>query len=94
MESTYSTQENAAEPALHRGARVAFWLLVGYVGIYLCRKNLSVALPMLQTELGASKAAVGVIASWSTFGYMLGKFVSGPVIDRVGGRNGFLLSMI
>ena len=31
-------------------------LVVGYIGVYLCRKNFSVALPMIQEELGVSRA--------------------------------------
>lgn len=72
---------------------VAFWLAVGYVGVYLCRKNLSVAIPLLQASFGVSKAGVGWIASAGNVAYMLGKFASGPVVDRLGGRNGFLLAL-
>jgi sugar phosphate permease len=68
-------------------------LAVGYVGIYLCRKNLGVAVPLLQATFHASKAQVGKIASAGTFAYAMGKLLSGPVVDRLGGRRGFLLSM-
>jgi sugar phosphate permease len=69
-------------------------LAVGYVGIYLCRKNLGVAVPLLQATFHASKAEVGKIASMGTFAYAMGKLLSGPVVDRLGGRRGFLLSMV
>ncbi len=72
---------------------VAFWMALGYVGVYLCRKNLAVALPLLGQEYGASKAALGTIASIATVFYAAGKFASGPLIDRLGGRAGFLLSL-
>jgi sugar phosphate permease len=69
-------------------------LAVGYVGIYLCRKNLGVAVPLLQATFHAGKAEVGKIASMGTFAYAMGKLLTGPVVDRLGGRRGFLLSMI
>lgn len=69
-------------------------LIVGYIGVYLCRKNFSVAVPLLQADLGVTKAQVGVVASVSTLAYALGKFFFGPVIDRFGGRICFLLSLV
>src|SRR5580658_9955467 len=69
-------------------------LAVGYVGIYLCRKNLGVAVPLLQTAFHASKSDVGKVASVGTFAYAMGKLLSGPIVDRLGGRRGFLLSMV
>jgi sugar phosphate permease len=68
-------------------------LVIGYVGIYLCRKNLSVAVPLLQQSFGATKAQVGSIASIGTATYAAGKFLNGPMVDRVGGRRGLLLCM-
>lgn len=68
--------------------------MLGYVGVYLCRKNLSVAIPMLQETFGSSRQSLGAIASYSTIAYAAGKFMLGPVVDRVGGRAGFLTSCI
>lgn len=72
---------------------VAVWLGLGYVAIYLCRQNLSVAVPMLKDAFHASNEEVGSIASLGTLGYMIGKFASGPLVDRLGGRNGFLIAL-
>lgn len=68
-------------------------LAVGYIGIYLCRKNLAVAVPLLQDAFGASKEQIGRIASIGTLAYAVGKFINGPVVDRVGARAGFLCSL-
>lgn len=68
-------------------------LVLGYIGVYLCRKNLSVAIPILQEELGVSRQELGRVASVSTMAYAFGKLVFGPVIDRYGGRVCFLLSL-
>jgi sugar phosphate permease len=76
------------------GWRVMTALVAGYVGIYLCRKNLSVAVPLLQTAFHAKKADVGWIASIGTLTYALGKVINGPIVDRLGGRRGFLLAIV
>jgi sugar phosphate permease len=69
-------------------------LVVGYMGVYLCRKNLSVAIPLIEADLGVSRAQVGAVAGWSTVTYAVGKFLFGPVVDRFGGRVCFLLSLL
>ncbi|HTL58037.1 MAG TPA: MFS transporter [Candidatus Limnocylindrales bacterium] len=68
-------------------------LVVAYIGIYLSRKNLSVAVPMLEKDWGINKAQVGIISSVSTVTYAAGKFLFGPVTDRIGGRASLLGSM-
>jgi OPA family glycerol-3-phosphate transporter-like MFS transporter len=67
---------------------------IGYIGVYLCRKNLAVAVPLLQSAFGATKEEVGTIASAGTLAYAIGKLVNGLVVDRIGGRRGFLLSLV
>ena len=68
-------------------------LIIGYIGIYLCRKNLSVAVPLIQKEWELSKESIGLIASVSTMAYAAGKILLGPLVDRFGGRLSFLSSM-
>jgi sugar phosphate permease len=63
------------------------------MGVYLCRKNLSVAVPMIQKAFGVNKARTGDIISYSAAAYAAGKFLFGPVIDRFGGRICLLLAM-
>jgi sugar phosphate permease len=69
-------------------------VIVGYIGVYLCRKNLSVAIPMIHTYFGATKAQTGDIISYSAAAYAIGKFLFGPVIDRFGGRRCFLAVLL
>jgi sugar phosphate permease len=90
--ATMIEQEIAHETAHESRQRWATVLALGagYIGIYLCRKNLSVALPLLGTEFGASKSQLGWITTISTLAYAAGKLSLGPVIDRVGGRLAFL----
>jgi ACS family hexuronate transporter-like MFS transporter len=69
-------------------------LMVGYIGIYLCRKNFAVANPLIRDAFGVNREQIGAVASYSTAAYTIGKFVFGPIIDRVGGRGAFLLSLL
>jgi sugar phosphate permease len=69
-------------------------LCVGYVGVYLARKNLAVAIPLLRSGLGLTREQAGAIASTGTIAYAIGKVVGGPVVDRLGGRSGFLASLV
>ncbi len=79
---------------LNRWRVSTFWvMLLGYVGYYLCRGNLSAAFPQLSTTFGYSNTDLGLIAGWSTLAYALGKFVNGPLADRFGGRRIFLVGM-
>lgn len=71
-----------------------FWvMLIGYVGYYICRGNLSAAFPLLEQEFGYTNTQLGLIASLSEMAYAAGKFVNGPLADRIGGRRIFLVGM-
>src|SRR5262249_46672108 len=88
-------QRNRHDPMLTCGPVRSRWttlgaLFVGYVGVYLCRKNLGVAVPLLQDAFHASKADVGWIASVGEIAYAAGKFLLGPPTERIGGRAAFL----
>ena len=37
-------------------------LVLGYIGIYICRKNFSVANPMIRQEFGVTKEQLGQVA--------------------------------
>ena len=76
-------------------------MVFGYSGYYLCRSNLSVAMPLIIAHLGSKGIAVdlarirlGTIASLGVLAYALGKFPSGAVADFLGGRRNFLAGMI
>src|SRR5512132_477128 len=91
--SAISTLADEQASRERTGWGVMATLAVGYIGVYLCRKNLAVAMPMLQQSFGATKEQVGIIASLGTLAYAAGKVINGPFVDRVGGRRGFLVSL-
>lgn len=66
----------------------------GYVGVYLCRKNLAVAVPLLGEEFGASREEIGRIASAGTLTYAAGKLFLAPLVDRFGGRRSFVAALL
>jgi|TARA_B100002003_G_C14122211_1_gene539812 sugar phosphate permease len=88
------TPSATEQQRLLRWRTSTFWvMLVGYVGYYLCRGNLAAAFPLLEQEFGYSNTQLGIIASLSEMAYAAGKFVNGPMADRIGGRKIFLIGM-
>ncbi len=72
-----------------------FWiLLIGYIGYYLCRGNLAIALPLLSQEFGYTNTELATILTFSELAYAAGKFTTGPLADKIGGKKVFLLGMV
>jgi OPA family glycerol-3-phosphate transporter-like MFS transporter len=97
----------ATAPPKRTPGSLALWqagtvilIAVGYAGYYLCRSDLSVAMPLLIRELAsrgmspdAAKVELGTIASLGVLAYAIGKFPSGWLADFLGGRRNFLFGM-
>ncbi len=80
---------------LQRWRLSTFWVcLIGYIGYYICRKNLSAAVPLIGEEFNYSNSELGLIAFYSEIAYAIGKFINGPLGDRIGGKKIFLTGMI
>jgi sugar phosphate permease len=82
-------QAPAVEPWPVPPPRACFLLgsiVLAYIGVYLCRKNFSVAVPLIQPAFGVDKAQTGLVISYSAAAYAMGKFIFGPIIDKFGGR--------
>jgi OPA family glycerol-3-phosphate transporter-like MFS transporter len=80
---------------LERWRTSTFWvMLVGYIGYYLCRGNLSAALPLLSQTFHYTNTDLGVILTFSEGAYAFGKFTTGPFADQIGGKKVFLYGMI
>lgn len=75
-------------PAAYRRWRArtfgAVWL--GYGAYYLCRANMSLAMPGIMAEFGFSKTTMGAIATSLFVAYAVGQLVNGQLVDRLGGR--------
>src|SRR3984957_10932221 len=75
-------------------------LFLGYAGYYFCRSDYSVALPLILAEqvrkgtpANIAQIRLGSIASLGVLAYAIGKFPSGGLADRFGGRRNFLGGM-
>lgn len=61
---------------------------------YVDRQVLGILAPTLQREIGWSEAQYGAIISWFTLAYALGYLGAGRVMDRIGTRVGFAISIV
>jgi sugar phosphate permease len=72
--------------------------MVGYAGYYFVRKNLSVAMPAIQQDLGITKSDLGLFLTLHGLLYGVSKFANGFWGDRVNARvfmvAGLLLSAL
>ena len=68
-------------------------MLLGYVGYYLGRQNLSAAIPLLEEAFGYTNTDLAGIVAISELAYAVGKFVNGPLGDKLGGKKIFLLGL-
>jgi sugar phosphate permease len=74
----------ASQAAQKRRAFAVSW--VAYAGFYFCRKNLSIALPLLEGARGLSHLDLAnIIFGYSLF-YAIGQFGCGLLSDRFGPR--------
>jgi sugar phosphate permease len=60
------------------------WLT--YAGYYLCRKNLGVALPLLNTQVHIPEVQLANVVFGYSLLYAVSQFVLGPLVDRYGSR--------
>ncbi|MBN2421496.1 MFS transporter [Candidatus Woesearchaeota archaeon] len=64
-----------------------FWSIwISYAAYYLCRVNMSVALPGIMKEFDVSKTTMGVVLSAFFATYAAGQFINGQIGDKFGGR--------
>jgi OPA family glycerol-3-phosphate transporter-like MFS transporter/OPA family sugar phosphate sensor protein UhpC-like MFS transporter len=66
--------------------RILFSTIVGYALYYFVRKNLSVAMPVMEQDLGISKVELGTFLTAHGLLYGVSKFANGIVGDRVNAR--------
>jgi sugar phosphate permease len=60
--------------------------MVGYAAFYFVRKNLSVAMPLMEKELGITKTSLGLFLTLHGIVYGVSKFANGFLGDRCNGR--------
>ena len=60
--------------------------MLGYALFYFVRKNLSIAMPAMQTDLGITKSDLGLFLTLHGLLYGVSKFANGYIGDRVNAR--------
>jgi sugar phosphate permease len=68
--------------------------IIGYIGYYICRANLSAAFPLMSEAFHFTNSELGLIALYSEIAYATGKFINGPLGDRLGGKKIFLVGLL
>src|SRR5258706_3219057 len=61
---------------------------------YMDRQVLGILAPTLQKDIGWSEAQYGAIVSWFTLAYAIGYLGAGRLMDKIGTRLGFALSVV
>lgn len=78
--------------------RTIICLMIGYALFYFVRKNLSMAIPAMEAELGISKVQLGIFMTLNGVIYGVSRFVNGYLVDHFSRRKimslGLLLSCI
>ena len=80
---------------LKHGQRRTFVLCwIAYASIYLCRVNLTIAIPEIQNTFAFSKAQIGLIASMFFWVYGIGQLVNGNLGDKVSSKLIIFLGLV
>lgn len=90
-----------AVPAAEVGGQYRYWRgrilyasLIGYALFYLVRKNLSLAMPMMEKDLGVSKSDLGMFLTLHGVLYGFSKFANGFLGDRTNPRYFMALGLV
>ena len=67
---------------------------IGYTVFYLTRKNISVALPVLSSDLGFTNVELGILGSALYFSYAIGKFINGMLADKADANRFMVISLV
>ncbi len=59
---------------------------ITYASFYLCRVNISIAMPKIMEEFGLTKSSMGLVLSSLLLLYAVGQFVNGQLGDKLNSR--------
>ncbi len=72
-----------------------FWLMwITYASFYLCRVNISIAIPKIMEEYGLTKSEMGLILSSLFLLYAIGQFINGQLGDKLNSRRIITLGLL
>src|SRR5438034_9151930 len=78
--------DNVARKYRYWQKRVLLTSIVGYATFYFVRKNLSIAMPVMQSSLGFKKTQLGLFLTLHGLLYGVSKFANGFLGDRTNAR--------
>ena len=70
-----------------------FWTTIGYGTFYFVRKNLTLAMPVMEATLGIWKSDLGLFLTLHGVLYGISKFANGVVGDRADGRKFMVIGL-
>jgi len=85
---------NAQEAFKYWRKRVFLTTWITYSTFYLCRVNMSIAVPGIMDEFGYSKTAMGGIMTALLIAYAAGQFINGQLGDKFGARKLITLGIL
>ena len=79
--------------------RTLIILMIGYALFYFVRKNFSIAMPALKSELGLDETQLGIFLTLNGIVYGVSRFINGFISDRARSKKfimglGLLLSAV
>ena len=75
-------------------SRIMYTTIIGYSLFYFVRKNLSIAMPAIEAELGISKAELGLFLTLHGLIYGVSKFLNGFLGDQTNPRYFMAIGLI
>ncbi|MBQ2645627.1 MFS transporter, partial [bacterium] len=88
------SQEQIAKTYKKRRFDIFSSCFLAYTMLYLTRKNISVALPILGNDLGFSNVELGLLGSTLYFSYAIGKFVNALIADKANAKKFMTISIL
>lgn len=85
---------NAQEAFKYWRKRVFLTTWITYSTFYLCRVNMSIAVPGIMDEFGYSKTAMGGVMTALLIAYAAGQFINGQLGDKFGARRLITLGIL
>jgi phosphoglycerate transporter family protein len=74
--------------------RTIIGTMMGYAMYYFVRKNLSIAMPAMEAELGIGKTQLGIFLTLHGLMYGVSKFANGFIGDRVNARYFMVIGLV
>ncbi len=67
---------------------------ITYASFYLCRVNISIAMPGIMEEFGLTKTSMGFVLTSLFFAYAVGQFINGQLGDKLNSRRMITMGLL